>query len=114
MPTCFPRLCAQPPPTLIPLNVFWFCSDAKNILPKLESKDDNLVSENPGTTRRHLLFLCLVRLIVEKHGGHLHINDNNETFTVTIPEEQKSACFRELKDAVGPLKKVRECFVPFQ
>ena len=72
------------------------------------------MSDNTGPSRRHLLFLCLVRLIVEKHGGHLDIDDNNETFTVTIPEEQKAECFRELKDAVGPLEKVKECFVTFQ
>jgi len=72
------------------------------------------MTDNTERNRCHLLFLCLVRLIVEKHGGHLHIDDNNKTFTVTIPEEKKADCFRELKDAVGPLEQISECFVPFQ
>jgi hypothetical protein len=68
--------------------------------------------EEPGRSR--LLFLCIVRLIVEKHGGHLDINEKNETFTVNIPEERKVACFRELREAVGPMQQVHETTVPIQ
>jgi hypothetical protein len=66
----------------------------------------------PGRTR--LLFLSLVRLIVEKHGGHLDIDEKNETFTVHIPQERKTDCIQELRNAVGPLEQVRESFVPIQ
>jgi hypothetical protein len=66
----------------------------------------------PGRTR--LLFLSLVRLIVEKHGGHLDIDEKNETFTVHIPQERKIDCIQELRNAVGPLEQVRESFVPIQ
>jgi hypothetical protein len=66
----------------------------------------------PGRTR--LLFLSLVRLIVEKHGGHLDIDEKNETFTVHIPQERKTDCIQELRNAVGPLEQVRESFVLIQ
>lgn len=66
----------------------------------------------PGRTR--LLFLSMVRLIVEKHGGHLDIDEKNETFTVHIPQERKTDCIQELRKAVGPLEQVRESLVPVQ
>jgi hypothetical protein len=56
----------------------------------------------------------LVRLIVEKHGGHLDIDEKNETFTVHIPQERKTDCIQELRNAVGPLEQVRESMVPVQ
>jgi hypothetical protein len=69
---------------------------------------------NTQPARSHLLFLAIVRLIVEKHGGHLQINEQDNTFTVTIAEEQRIECFRELKEAVGPLEQVRASFAAVQ
>ncbi len=66
----------------------------------------------PGRSR--ILFLSLVRLIVEKYGGHLDIDMEKDTFTVNIPQDQKSDCFQELTEAVGPLNQVRESLVPVQ
>ena len=71
-----------------------------------------MITQKNEPGRARLLFLCLVRLIVEKHGGHLDINDKNDTFTVNIPQDRKAACFKELKEAVGPLKQVDEYCVP--
>ena len=64
--------------------------------------------------RSRLLLLCLVRAVVEKHGGHLEIDDEANTFTVSIPESRKTACFKELQDAVGPVKQVCESSVFIQ
>ena len=66
----------------------------------------------PGRSR--ILFLSLVRLILEKYGGHLDINMEKDTFTVNIPQDRKSDCFQELTEAIGPSKQVRESLVPVQ
>ena len=73
-----------------------------------------MITEHDEPGRSRLLFLCLVRLIVEKHGGHLDINEKNNTFVVNIPENKKEACFKELREAVGPMKQVQECSMPIQ
>ncbi len=66
----------------------------------------------PGRSR--ILFLALVRLSVEKYGGHLDIDVIKDTFTVNIPQDQKSDCFQELTEAFGPLKQVSESLVLVQ
>ena len=60
----------------------------------------------PGSSR--LLFLSIVRLIVEKYDGHLDIDDQNGTFTVNVPESKKANCIRELEEAVGPPQETPE------
>jgi hypothetical protein len=95
--------------------MFWFqYSDEKGILPTQVQKGCQTMSTTDQPGRSHLLFLAVVRLIVEKHGGHLQINEKENTFTVTIAEDQKNACFRELKEAVGPLEQIREAFTTLQ
>ena len=70
------------------------------------------MSQETVPVRSSLLFLCVVRMIVEKHGGHMFINEKNNTFTVNIPEGRKAVCFQELKKAVGPFQEVCESSTP--
>jgi hypothetical protein len=72
------------------------------------------MTEITQPARSRILFLSLVRLIVEKYGGHLDIDMEKDTFTVNIPQDRKSDCFQELTEAVGPLNQVHESLVPVQ
>ena len=66
-----------------------------------------MTSTNKSDSTR-LRFLSFVNRIVEKHGGHLDINLDKDTFTVFIPHKRKAGCFKELTNAFGPLEQVRE------
>ena len=46
----------------------------------------------------HFLFFGLVRSVVEKYNGHLKINGTGKTFTVSVSESNKAACFEELEE----------------
>ncbi len=56
----------------------------------------------------YFLLLYLIRSVVEKHGGHMEIDENAGTYTVTISEGRKAACLRELKETIGPSKPLSE------
>ncbi len=58
----------------------------------------------------HFLLLSLVRIVVEKHGGSMEIDQETNSFTVTISETQKAACFEELEGIIGPSKPLSESF----
>ncbi|MBW2109498.1 MAG: hypothetical protein JRI36_12660 [Deltaproteobacteria bacterium] len=59
----------------------------------------------------HFLLLCLIRTVVERHGGHMEVNEGDETFTISIPESKKADCFRELEEIIGPGEPLREVSV---
>jgi hypothetical protein len=44
----------------------------------------------------HAVVLCIVRGIVEKHGGSLTIDPEKNEAYVGIPHSRKAACFQEL------------------
>ena len=58
----------------------------------------------------HFLLLSLVRAVVKKHGGRVELDEKTNSFTVTISETQKAACFRELINIIGPSKPLSESF----
>ncbi len=63
--------------------------------------------------RSRFLLLSLIRTVVEKHGGDMEIDEENNTFTVTIPESRKAGCFQELEEIIGPCKPLSESsFLP--
>jgi hypothetical protein len=64
--------------------------------------------------RARLLFLSLVHRIVKKHGGHLDINIEKDTFTVFIPQKRRVGCFQELTNLFGPLELVQESVLTLQ
>ena len=51
--------------------------------------------------RSHFLLMRLVQVVVERHGGHLDLDEKTNTFTVTVPDKTKAACFRELDEIMG-------------
>lgn len=72
------------------------------------SRSSTLEPEEKGSS--HFLLLSLVRTVVEKHGGSMEIDQKTNSFTVTISESQKAACFRELEKIIGPSKPLSESF----
>lgn len=72
------------------------------------------MSEISKPARARLLFLSLVRLIVERHGGHLDIDVEKDTFKMFVPQEQRTACFEELENAVGPIGHLQESVLSIQ
>jgi hypothetical protein len=57
------------------------------------------MSEEKG--RSHFLLMRLVNIIVERHGGHIDLDEENNTFTVTAPSKTKAKCFRELEEIMA-------------
>jgi hypothetical protein len=72
------------------------------------------MNEISQPARARLLFLSLVRLIVEKHGGHLDIDIEKDTFKMFVPQERRLDCFHELESTVGPLEHLHESVLPIQ
>ena len=66
----------------------------------------------PGRAR--LLFLSLVRLIVEKYGGYLDIDVEEDSFTMFVPQERRNDCLQEVENAVGPVERLHESVLPIQ
>jgi hypothetical protein len=57
------------------------------------------VAELPATdeSRFHVLFLCVVRTIVEKHGGTMKTDPETYDAHITIPKNSETNCFDELE-----------------
>jgi hypothetical protein len=47
--------------------------------------------------RLHVLFLCIVRTIVEKHGGTMETDPETYDAHITIPKGRETICFDELE-----------------
>ncbi len=45
----------------------------------------------------HFLLLGLVNSVAEKHGGHMQLNEKDNTISISVPEGRKTACFQELE-----------------
>jgi hypothetical protein len=56
----------------------------------------------------HLLLLHMVRCVVEKHGGSIKLDEKNKSMFLSIPENNKAACFKELEDTIGPSRPLNE------
>jgi hypothetical protein len=56
-------------------------------------------TEIPATdaARFHVLFLCVVRTIVEKYGGTMKTDPETYDAQVSIPKNNESICFDELE-----------------
>lgn len=55
--------------------------------------------EIPATdeARLHVLFLCVVRTIVEKHGGTMKTDPDTYDAHISIPKDNEIMCFDELE-----------------
>jgi hypothetical protein len=47
--------------------------------------------------RLHMLFLCVVRTIVEKHGGTMETDPETYDAQISIPRGNETMCFDELE-----------------
>ena len=47
--------------------------------------------------RLHVLFLCVVRSIVEKHGGSMETDPETYNAQISVPTNAKDVCFDELE-----------------
>jgi len=47
--------------------------------------------------RLHVLFLCVVRSIVEKHGGSMETDPETYNAQISVPTNVKDVCFDELE-----------------
>ena len=47
--------------------------------------------------RLHVLFLCVVRSIVEKYGGSMETDPETYNAHISVPTEKKDICFNELE-----------------
>ena len=62
----------------------------------------------PEKIGSHLLLLHMVRCVVEKHGGSISLDEKNKSLFLSIPENNKAACFKELEETIGPSKSLSE------
>ena len=49
----------------------------------------------------YFLLLCIVRGVVEKHGGSLGLDGRTNRITLGIPEDSETECLQELKEIVN-------------
>jgi hypothetical protein len=52
--------------------------------------------------RVHALFTCILRPVVEKHGGTIDIDPATQSPIISIPQRTKCACFEELGQLLAP------------
>lgn len=52
--------------------------------------------------RLHVLLLCLVRFVVEKHGGTVETDAGTHDALITIQQKDKADCVEELTRQLGP------------
>lgn len=52
--------------------------------------------------RVHALFTCILRPVVEKHGGTIEIDRATHHPIISIPQTTKTACFEELGELLAP------------
>jgi hypothetical protein len=52
--------------------------------------------------RVHALFTCILRPVVEKHGGTIEIDPATLHPIISIPQTTKVACFEELGQLLAP------------
>ena len=52
--------------------------------------------------RVHALFTCILRPVVEKHGGRIEIDPATHNPIISIPQRTKVACFEELGELLAP------------
>lgn len=48
--------------------------------------------------RLHILFMCCIRFVVEKHGGVMQTDPETLVACMKIPQSHTAACFQELKE----------------
>jgi hypothetical protein len=48
--------------------------------------------------RLHILFMCCIRFVVEKHGGAMETDPETLVACMKLPESHTAACFQELKE----------------
>jgi hypothetical protein len=58
------------------------------------------------------LLLCIVRGVVEKHGGSMKIDRKTSSAVLSIPKSKKAACFEELEEIIGHGEPFKD-FFPF-
>ena len=56
---------------------------------------------NIEKARLHVLFLCFVRFVVEKHGGTMDTDPETHDASIRIPPRHRDACFKELGKLMG-------------
>lgn len=54
------------------------------------------IISNTEAARLHVLFLCLMRHVVEKHGGTMKTDAATHKARISIPQSKKAICFQEL------------------
>ncbi|MBW2264774.1 MAG: hypothetical protein JRF28_01190 [Deltaproteobacteria bacterium] len=54
------------------------------------------ITSTTEAARLHVLFLCLMRHIVEKHGGTMRTDATTHKAHISIPQSKKTICFQEL------------------
>jgi hypothetical protein len=53
--------------------------------------------------RLHVLFLCLIRFVVEKHGGTMETDPVTHNASISIPQSKKAVCCQELTELLGQM-----------
>jgi hypothetical protein len=48
--------------------------------------------------RLHILYLCCIRFVVEKHGGSMETDPKIRVACIKIPQSEKAACLEELEE----------------
>jgi hypothetical protein len=52
--------------------------------------------------RVQALFVCVLRPVVEKHGGKISVDPMTQQPLISIPPSSKTACFEELGELLAP------------
>ena len=52
--------------------------------------------------RVHALFTCILRPIVQKHGGSIEMDPETQHPIMKIPQRSRVACFEELGELLAP------------
>lgn len=65
----------------------------------MRGRGHNTARDIPATeeARFHVLFLCVVRTIVEKYGGTMETDPETYDAQISIPKGSETMCFDELE-----------------
>ncbi len=67
---------------------------------------------NIEKARLHVLFLCFVRFVVERHGGTMETDPETHDASIRIPPRYRDACFKELGELMDSSSRENELLPP--
>lgn len=63
-----------------------------------KSEPSDYIWATSEASRQQLLVVCMIRGIVEKHGGTMEADPVNHTVSVSVPKDKADECAREVME----------------